>query len=124
MRLTNEQYALFDSLHESGYYTKRHAERADDKGIPLNGPKQPVLRVSFNQAVAFCDWLSKRTGRNISLPSEDQWEYACRGASTADFHYGSVDDDFSPWANMADKTFATFGVKGQDGQHFLHGGRR
>ena len=120
--ITNEQYALFDSSHDSRYYTKRHAERADDKGIPLNGPKQPVLGVSFNQALAFCDWLSKTTGKNVRLPTEIQWEFACRGASTSDFHYRSIDDDFSLWANMADKTFASFGVKGKDGQYFLMAG--
>ena len=120
--ITNEQFALFDTSHESGYYTKRHAERADDKGIPLNGPKQPVLRVCFNQALAFCDWLSKKTGKNVSLPTETQWEFACRGGNSSAFHFGGTDDDFSPWANMADKTFASFGARGRDGQHFLVAG--
>ena len=116
--ITNRQFQLFDASHDSGYYTRRHAVRADSKGMPLNEPEQPVLQVSFNEALAFCNWLSERTGNAFSLPTEEQWEYGCAGTAASDFHYGSVENNFSPWANMADMTFATFGVKGEDGQHF------
>ena len=110
--ISNEQFRLFRPSHDSGYYAKRHAKRGDDKGMTLNDDKQPALRVSWNDATAFCRWLSRRTGLAISLPTEAQWEYACRAGSDAAMHYGAVGADFSPWANMADRTFATDGYKG------------
>ncbi len=110
--ITNEQFRRFDPTHDSGVYVKRHAVR-DDKGIPLNQAKQPALRVSWDKALGFCQWLSKETGANVSLPTEAQWEYACRAGTDTPFSYGEVDDDFGRYANMADKTFATFGYKGK-----------
>ena len=49
---------------------------------------RPVENVSWHQAVMFCEKLSKRTGRQYTLPSESQWEYACRAGTTGDFSFG------------------------------------
>jgi len=104
--VTNEQFRRFDPSHNSGYYSKRR-DRADGKGLSLNGDRQPVVRVSWDRAQAFCDWLSKQSDLPVALPTEQQWEYACRAASVTPMHYGTVDDDFSAWANMADLSFST-----------------
>jgi formylglycine-generating enzyme required for sulfatase activity len=55
-----------------------------------NTHHRPVERVSWWEAIEFCSRLSQRTGRNYCLPSEAQWEYACRAGSTAAFHCGET----------------------------------
>ncbi|MCK5172507.1 MAG: SUMF1/EgtB/PvdO family nonheme iron enzyme, partial [Planctomycetes bacterium] len=71
--ISNAQFRKFDPAHTSRYYGKRHADRGDDKGLPLDDPYQPAIRVSWNRAMAFCRWLSKETGLDITLPTEEQW---------------------------------------------------
>lgn len=73
--VTNEQFRRFDPEFDNRYYAKRHA-RSDDMGLPLNGPDQPAVRVSYEDAKAFCQWLSGRSGLNIALPRAEQWQYA------------------------------------------------
>ena len=109
--VSNEQFQAFDPDYFSGYYTKRHTERADSKGTPLYRPRQPVLRVSWNEAMEFCEWLSKKSGKRVTLPTEGQWQLACRAGSPNAFHFGTADDDFSRFANLADRTFATAGIQ-------------
>lgn len=104
--VSNALYRLFDPSHDSGYYTKRR-DRPDGKGLSLNDDQQPAVRVSREQALAFCEWLSERMGTPVTLPTEEQWEYACRAGTASPLSYGSCDDDFSPWGNMADRLFST-----------------
>jgi len=56
--------------------------------------------------MAFCRWLSRRTGMRFTLPTEAQWEYAARAGSGTPLWYGEVRADFSAWANLADCSFA------------------
>jgi formylglycine-generating enzyme required for sulfatase activity len=53
-------------------------------------PRRPVERVSWEQAMEFCHRLSQRTGLPFTLPSEAQWEYACRAGTTTPFHFGAT----------------------------------
>jgi formylglycine-generating enzyme required for sulfatase activity len=48
----------------------------------------PVVHVSWPEAVDYCQWLSARSGRHIRLPSETEWEFACRAGSQAPFSTG------------------------------------
>ncbi len=56
----------------------------------LNTDQRPVEEVSWEDAIEFCKRLSKCTGQNYSLPSEAQWEYACRAGSATPFHFGET----------------------------------
>jgi formylglycine-generating enzyme required for sulfatase activity len=53
-----------------------------------DGGARPVERVSWHDAMEFCSRLSQRTGRTYTLPSEAQWEYACRAGTTTPFAFG------------------------------------
>ncbi|MDB9435285.1 formylglycine-generating enzyme family protein [Dolichospermum lemmermannii CS-548] len=54
----------------------------------FKGNNRPVECVSWNNAVNFCQKLSQKTGKNYKLPSEAQWEYACRAGTTTPFYFG------------------------------------
>jgi len=123
--VTNAQYALFDPTHNSGRFTKRF-EGPDGPGLSLNGPDQPVVRVSWLRAMDFCHWLSDRTGETFSLPTEAQWEYACRAGTTCPLSFGGVDTDFSAFANCADRSLSvkpgpTGGLESSINLHFGKG---
>jgi len=56
----------------------------------FKGAKRPVENVSWNDAVEFCRKLSQKTGKTYRLPSEAEWEYACRAGTTTPFYFGET----------------------------------
>jgi formylglycine-generating enzyme required for sulfatase activity len=101
MEVTNRVFRRFDPAHDSRVEPK-HCYQFGVRGLDANRPEQPVVRVSYERAEAFCRWLSERTGEAFDLPTDMQWEYACRAGSAGDFSFGELGDDFSAHANLAD----------------------
>ena len=60
--------------------------------------EHPVVCVSWNDAAAFCQWLSKKEGKAYRLPTEAEWEYACRAGTTTRYSSG---DDPERWPRSA-----------------------
>lgn len=56
----------------------------------FKGKNRPVERVSWYDTIEFCARLSQQTGKNYRLPSEAEWEYACRGGRATPFHFGET----------------------------------
>jgi formylglycine-generating enzyme required for sulfatase activity len=101
--ITNELYAHFDPAHSSRIEDADYIQFSPgERGWPLSLPRQPVARVSWQRAMDFCRWLSERTGRRFALPTEVQWEYACRAGTETPLSYGALDADFSAYANVSD----------------------
>ncbi len=105
--VTNRQFNLFDSNHDSRVESK-NTYQFGIHGYPMNQPSQPVVRVSWDEAIAFCDWLSKKTGQRFSLATEAEWEYACRAGADTPMSYGDLSTDFSQFANLADAKLSEF----------------
>ncbi len=97
-------------------YTWRSAgfEQTDD---------HPVVSVSWNDATAFCQWLSKKESKTYRLPSEAEWEYACHAGTTTRYYSGDDPETLAKVGNVADGTFNSkfpreYTIKAKDGYVF------
>ncbi len=101
--VTNEDFAAF--VEDGGYTSPQYwaamgwkAHQARPQSVPafwhdlrFNAPRQPVVGISWYEAVAFCNWLGAREGKTCRLPSEAEWEYAARGPDSArNFPWGDT----------------------------------
>lgn len=105
--VTNKQFNQFAPDHDSRVESK-NTYQFGIHGYPMNLPDQPVVRVSWTEAMSFCNWLSEQTGERFSLPTETQWEYACRAGTDSAMYYGDVNADFTRFANLADAKLSEF----------------
>jgi formylglycine-generating enzyme required for sulfatase activity len=78
---------------------KTQRDMAGDLPLWGEGPRHPVKWVNWDDAVAFCRKLSQKEGATYRLPTEAEWEYACRAGSTTNYYWGdSIDGDYA-WYN-------------------------
>ncbi|MCI5139050.1 MAG: formylglycine-generating enzyme family protein, partial [Candidatus Electrothrix sp. AR1] len=99
-------------------------EKADDKGWGRG--QRPVINVSWQDAVEYCQWLSRETGKNYRLPTEAEWEYACRAGSEATYCFGDDEKLLGEYAwynkNSRSKTHLVGAKKSNAwGLHDMHG---
>jgi len=140
--VTRGQFRQF--VADSGY--KTDAEKGDTKGAFGWDPdkkdfgfnekyswrnagfeqtdEHPVVNVSWNDAVAFCKWLSGKQGKTYRLPTEAEWEYACRAGTTTRYSSGDDPETLAKVGNVADATAKAkfpdwkYTIKASDGYVF------
>jgi formylglycine-generating enzyme required for sulfatase activity len=110
--ITNGQYGIYDPDHDTRYLR----EDGKDHIVPgyiANHPDQPAARISFQEAEAFCRWLTEKVNKTVTknanqnakqtvkIPTESQWEWAARAGTETPFWFGDRDADFSKYANLA-----------------------
>jgi formylglycine-generating enzyme required for sulfatase activity len=104
---SNRQFKQFRPEHESRT-EDRHGYQFGRLGYDQDQPDQPAVRVSWREAMAFCQWLSQRSGLKVTLPTEAQWEWSCRAGSETPFWFGNLEADYAPFANLGDQRLAEF----------------
>jgi formylglycine-generating enzyme len=82
----------------------------------------PVVNVTWNDAVAFCNWLGKKEGKRYRLPSEAEWECACRAGTSARFYHGDDPKELSRYAHLVNVAGQDPFANIQDQVHFLKPG--
>ncbi|MEG1903523.1 MAG: SUMF1/EgtB/PvdO family nonheme iron enzyme [Bacteroidales bacterium] len=113
LEVSNEQYNVLFPEHDSRYIGQQWKDHTTP-GYPANEPKQPVIHVSWDEVMAFCKKMSEQTGLKVTLPTEEQWEWACRAGSGTDMWYGDRSIDYSAFENLADFTIKDLAVWGLD----------
>ena len=98
-QVTNAEYALF--LQSTGACVPPFWNDP-----AFHHPEQPVVAVSWFEAVAYCDWLSASSGRRFRLPTEAEWERAARGG---------IENLLYPWGNDSPQLLPNYSERWKTG---------
>ncbi|MBE7385780.1 MAG: formylglycine-generating enzyme family protein [Leptolyngbya sp. SIO1E4] len=103
---------------------KQKKRKLDPNPAHFKGDVRPVESVSWDDAVEFCDRLSIHSGREYRLPTEAEWEYACRAGTTTPYHFGeSINTNLANYNGKYKGTTAVdhFGIANAFGLSDMHG---
>jgi formylglycine-generating enzyme required for sulfatase activity/predicted Ser/Thr protein kinase len=100
----------FRQFLKGGTYKTDAERRPDVKGTWQNpgyeqSDEHPVVYVSWNDAAAFCEWLSTKEGQTYRLPTEAEWEYACHAGKASRYADGDRPEALEGMANVLDATY-------------------
>jgi formylglycine-generating enzyme required for sulfatase activity len=104
--VTREQFAVF--VEATGYKTEAElAGKERDWRNPgwAQERSHPVAHMAWSDAAAFCEWLTRKEGKTYRMPTEAEWEYACRAGTTTLFHSGDDLQGLATVGNMKDFTY-------------------
>lgn len=115
--VTRAQYSAFAAATGRASDLSCYAYGTDGKWVDQPGlswlnpgfpqsDSDPVVCVSWNDAMAYVEWLSRTTGKTYRLPSETEWEYAARAGTGTARHWGDGRNEACRFANVADLTAA------------------
>ena len=114
--ITLKQFRQFRQEFKNGIYDRHHKDHVNP-GYDMDTDENfPVIRLSVKETADFCQWLSKKTGRKVRLPTETEWEWACRAGTASELNYGDRNTDFGAVANLADLTMRNLAVNGVNPQ--------
>ncbi len=115
-------------MEEGGKYnvktgTEDHYKRI---GESLTDEHCPITGISWEDAVAYCEWLSEQTGAGYVLPTEAEWEYACRAGSDSAYFFGDDEkllEEYAWYLNNSESKMHPSGEKKANawGLHDMHG---
>ncbi|MEW5977506.1 MAG: SUMF1/EgtB/PvdO family nonheme iron enzyme [Acidobacteriota bacterium] len=97
-----------------------------DETFGLGREGQPVICITWHAAMEYCRWLSAKTGKTYRLPTEAEWEYACRAGTTTAYSFGEAADqlrDYAWYVDNSDGKPQKVGLKKPNawGLHDMHG---
>jgi sulfatase modifying factor 1 len=122
--VTVEQFRQFSEAKNYRKEAERDQQYSWRNPYFSQSDDHPVVNVSWSDSVAFCAWMSGQERKRYSLPTEAQWEYACRAGTTTQFSHGDDPEKLTRVGNVADAalkakhTAATWTVLSCDGYAF------
>ena len=104
-------------LEKDSKYNLKTGTDEHYKNINQNA-KAPIVGVSWHDAMAFCQWLSKKSNQNYKLPTEKEWEYACRAGTTTKWSFGDDEKELDKYAWYDDNSYGTTHLVGEKKKNF------